>query len=298
MTWLRSYLFAPGNSEKLVAKVFGAGADAIVLDLEDAVPPSEKVRARQLVAKALSRTAPAGGRGADGRPSVFVRINALDSQEWREDINASVTPAVAAIRVPKAESLDMFCRLNDAISQREELAGLRVGSLAVVATIESARGLARVDEIGGAPRLSGFTFGSSDYCADVGADPIDETATLFARSRLVMASRCHRLNPPVASVFTRLDDDAGLRADTMKQRALGFFGRSAVHPRQLATIHQLFSPTDDEVKASRDIVAAFETSRSQGVGALQTGGGFVDAAVVRRAEATIELSERQRREGR
>ena len=298
MTWLRSYLFAPGNNEKLVARVFGAGADAVVLDLEDAVPQDEKARARKLVASALSGRPAASVSGAPHRPAVYVRINGLESGEWRDDVNAAVAPGVLGIRVPKAESLEMFCRLNDAIAERERVVGLNPGSLAVVATIESARGLAGIEEIARAPRVCGFTFGSSDYCAEIGADASDETATLFARSQLVMVSRHHRLRPPVASVFTRLDDEDGLLADTTRQRSLGFFGRSAVHPRQVQVIHRISSPTGDDARAARDIVAAYEASAARGAGALQTGGAFVDAAVVRRARLTIERFEEWGGEGR
>ncbi len=290
MRLLRSYLFAPGNDETLLGKVFTAGADAVVLDLEDAVPESEKARAREGVAATMAREATQNPSDDQGRET-FVRINSLDSNHWRPDVDAVTGPRLAGVRVPKAEDLDSLCRLNDALSDRERALGLELGSIRVVATIETARGLARVASIARAPRLSGFTFGAADFCADVAADPSDDAATLFARSALVMASRDQRLAPPIASVFTSLTDGEGLRADTERQKRLGFFGRSAIHPRQVPIIHAVFEPTAEEVAAARAVVAAYAAAAREGRGATQTGGGFVDRAIVRRAQTTITLHE-------
>lgn len=296
MRLLRSYLFAPGNSETLLRKVFTAGADAVVLDLEDAVPESEKARARGCVAAAMAREAGLALSGVDKGREILVRINSLGSNHWRPDVDALAGPNLAAVRVPKAEDLDSLCRLNDALSDRERALGLELGSVRVVATIETARGLARLASIARAPRLSGFTFGAADFCADVAADPSDDAATLFARSALVMASRDQRLAPPIASVFTSLTDGEGLRADTERQKGLGFFGRSAIHPRQVPIIHAIFEPTAEEVTAAQAVVAAYAAAGREGRGATQTGGGFVDRAIVRRAQATITLHELPRRD--
>lgn len=286
MSLLRSYLFVPGNNESLLGKAFRAGADAVVLDLEDAVPEPEKAQARVCVRAALGREAT-----AQGSVPAFVRINSLASEHWRADIDAVIGPEIAGVRVPKAEDIESLCRLSDAISSREISLGMAPGSIRVVATIESARGLARLGSLARGPRICGFTFGSADYLADIGGDPADELATLFARSALVVTSRSERLAPPVASVFTRLSDDDGLRADTLRQKALGFFGRSAIHPRQLPAIHEAFDPTPAEVDRARKEIAAWEAAAAQGRGALQTEGGFVDLAVVRRARAILELHE-------
>jgi citrate lyase subunit beta/citryl-CoA lyase len=296
MRLLRSYLFAPGNNETLLRKVFAAGADAVVLDLEDAVPESEKARARACVTTALASEAANAHSGSGDGPATFVRINSLDSGHWRTDVDAVAGPRLAGLRIPKAEDLDSLCRLNDALSDRERALGLEPGSIRVVATIETARGLARVASIARAPRLSGFTFGAADFCADVAADPSDDAATLFARSALVMASRDRRLAPPIASVFTSLTDGEGLRADTERQKRLGFFGRSAIHPRQVPIIHAIFEPTAEEVAAAQAVVAAYAAAGREGRGVTQTGGGFVDRAIVRRAQATITLHELPRRD--
>ena len=286
MRLLRSYLFAPGNNESMVAKAFSAGADAVVLDLEDAVPESEKAQARSCVRAAISRDAI-----SHRSVPAFVRINGLVSGHWRADVDAVIGPEIAGVRLPKAEDIESLCRLNDAIAARENALGLVVGSIRVVATIESARGVARIAPLARGPRISGFAFGAADYVADIGGDPEDELSTLFARSALVVASRNERLAPPVASVFTRLSDEDGLRADTLRQKSLGFFGRSAIHPRQLPILHAVFDPTPAEVDRARKEIAAYEAAGVQGRGASQTEGGFVDLAVVRRARAILEVHE-------
>lgn len=270
----------------MMGKAFRAGADAVILDLEDAVPEAEKADARACVRAALSLEAAA-------RPPVpvFVRINGLASGHWRSDVEAVICPDIAGIRVPKVEDVESLCRLSDAITARENSLGLAAGSIPVVATIESARGLADLGSVARGPRIRGFAFGAADYAADLGADPQDDRATLLARSLLVLTSRSERLAAPVASVFTRLSDDAGLRADTLSQKALGFFGRSAIHPRQLPIIHEAFDPTPAEVERARKEIAAYEAAHAQGRGAVQAGGGFVDLAVVRRARSVMELHE-------
>lgn len=289
MKLLRSYLFAPGNNESLLDKVFRAGADAVVLDLEDAVPESEKERARACVRAALGHL---GDRRGERRgPPVFVRINSLASAHWRLDVGAAVGPGVAGIRVPKAESLESLCRLSDAIAERERATGLALGSIGVVATIESARGITRVDEIARGPRVMGFTFGAADFCADVGADAGDGASTLHARSMIVAVSRARRLPAPVAAVFTRLDDDTALFEDSRRQGALGFFGRSAIHPRQVPVIHRAFDPTAEEAASARETIRAYEAALGAGSGATRAGSLFVDAAMVRKARALVELYE-------
>lgn len=285
MKLLRSYLFAPGNNESVLGKAFQAGADAVVLDCEDAVPESEKARARACVRAALHR------EGACPGIPAFVRINSLASEHWRADLDAVIGPEIAGLRVPKVEDVESLCRLDDAISAREHSRGMTVGSILVVAAIESARGVACIESVARGPRISGFTFGAADYVADIGADPGDELATLFARSALVVASRSERLAPPVASVFTRLSDEDGLRADTLRQKSLGFFGRSAIHPRQLSVIHEVFDPTPAEVDRARKEVAAHQAASRDGRGVSQMDGGFVDLAVVRRARAILDLHE-------
>ncbi len=282
----RSYLFAPGSDEGLLAKVFAAGADAVVLDLEDAVPPAEKPRARELVRRALA------GRAPGARPAAFVRINGVETRHWRDDVDAVVGPTLAGVRVPKAESAGQLRQVDEALTGAEKDRGLPAGSIAVACTVETAAGILAARELAGSPRVRHLTFGAADFAADVGAEPgPDEGETLYARSHLVAASRAAGIEPPVASVFRRLKDEKGLRASTEAAKRLGFFGRSLIHPKQIAVVHEVFSPSPDEVRRAEELVQALEGAAAAGSGVVVTRDGqFVDAAVVRRARAVLDLA--------
>ena len=285
---IRSWLYAPGNNPKLLDRVFSAGADAVILDLEDAVPPAEKVRARELVAVAV--------RARHGRsgPSVFVRINHPDSGPAEEDVAAVVGPGLDGLRVPKVEDARTVERVDAWVAEGERRAGRPVGELGLVCNIESAAGVWRAAEIASVrPRVRALGFGVADFARDVNAlvGP-DGLETLYARSRLVIASRVAGIGPPVDSVHTQLQDDEGLERTTRQGRALGFFGRSAIHPRQVGIINAVYTPTDEEVERARVVVRAAATAEATGSGALQLPDGqFVDIPIVRRAEETLRLAE-------
>ena len=277
----RSYLFAPADSEELLAKVCHAGADAVVLDLEDAVAPSRKAEAR-LGARRLVDL-----RSAFARPAIWVRLNALSGEHWRRDVRRVVAPGLVGLRVPKAESVEDLDRLHLELMRAEEHAGLIAKSVQLACTIESARGLEEARQLAQHPRVVHLCFGEADFCADVGADPREPLATLYARSVLVSSSRAAGIAPPVAPVYTLLDDAEGLRMSTLEARRLGFLGRSCIHPKQLPIIHQAFTPSAHELTEARAVVEAHE--RSRGGSSVDEGGRFVDAAVVRRARAVLEL---------
>lgn len=291
----RSFLFAPGDQGRLLAKVFAAGADAVVLDLEDSVAASAKRAARRAVADALSARA---GLEALSSPPTWVRINGAEGGDWREDVTGVVGPALTGIRLPKAESPDGVRRLDEAMSRAEEKAGLRPGAVELVLTVESAVGVSRMADLAiCCPRVTGFALGAADLIADLGANP--ETAglaTLYSASRLVVESVAAGLAPPTAPVFTRLDDDAGLGKSTRWHRNLGFFGRSAIHPRQIPIIHEAFTPTAAEVERARRIVDSHRDALAGGSAVSTTpigaedGTGFVDPAVVRQARTVLALA--------
>lgn len=287
MALFRSYLFAPGNSEKLLQKVFSAGADAVVLDLEDAVPAAEKAQARRMVAALLER------QHAGPSLPVYVRVNGMETGLWREDLAAIVGPGLRGVRLPKAEAAADVGRFVDALQEQEARRGLAPGAIEVVCTIETARGVCAAHALAACPRVANLTFGAADFAQDAGVDPgEEETETLMARSQLVLASRAAGIDPPVASVFTRVHDDEGLRRSTEAARRLGFFGRSVIHPRQLPVVHEVFTPAADAVARAREIVEVYEGALAHGRGTALTGDGrFVDVAVARRARALLSLAE-------
>jgi citrate lyase subunit beta/citryl-CoA lyase len=259
----RSYLFAPGHNAKLVRKVFDAGADAVMLDLEDAVPPAAKGTARAMVADALVER------------EAWVRINAVRSPASEADLDA-IAGRAAGIRIPKVESAEDVQWVAD-----------RAPCTPLICAIESARGVLAAAEIASVRGVRSLSMGGVDLRHDLNAGD-GNSQTLYVRSHLVVVSRAAGLEPPIDSVHPQLDDEAGLSEQATFARSLGFFGKSAVHPGQLPAIHEAFSPTADEVAWAREVVRAFE--RAGGEALRLPGGDFVDVPVAQRARRVLELA--------
>lgn len=266
----RSYLFAPGHNIKLLGKVFQAGpasqfqaADAVILDLEDAVPAEHKAEARRLVAETV-RSHPA-----------WVRVNAARSEACEADLDA-VAEHAAGIRVPKAESAEDVRWIAE-----------RAAGKPLLCAIETARGVLAAQEIALVPTVCCLALGGVDLRRDLNIGD-GELETLYVRSHLVVVSRAAGLEPPIDSVYPRLADEEGLRREAQFARRLGFFGKSAIHPRQIPIIHEVFTPSKDEIAWADRVLAAFEASRG---GAVQMDDGeFVDLPVAQRARRLLELS--------
>lgn len=286
---IRSWLYVPGSSVRMLERVFDAGADAAVLDLEDSVPLAEKPAARALVVNALdSRSI-----GEGSRTLAFVRINAVSTDGWAEDVRAVVRPGLGGLRIAKVESPEEVTELDERIGRAEREASLPLGSLPIVCGIESASAALAAAAIAAAsPRVMALAFGAADFMADVGGTESPErNETLWARSRLVAISRAAGLRPPIDAVHTALDDEEGLRRSTVAGRDLGFFGRSAIHPRQVPTINEIYTPAPAAVERASRIVMRADEAAAQRRGALRLeDGSFVDAAVVRHARGILALS--------
>jgi citrate lyase subunit beta/citryl-CoA lyase len=289
----RSYLYAPGNVERLLHKVFNAGADAVVLDLEDAVPPQKKVEARRVVAGVLR------DREKQGGSPIYVRINSLSSGLWREDVEAIVQPALHGIRVPKVESREQIQALDRALSEVEERKGLDRGAIRLVPAVENAAGVLAAADIVKSPRVESLGGGGLDLIRDIGAEPDPSgLSTLYAHSYMILVSRAAGLIPPVASVYPRVPDLDGLQATTEAAKRLGFFGRSCIHPAQIPVIHEVFTPSPAQVARAHAIVEAFNRAAADGNGAfVMEDGEFVDKAVADRAQAVVHLADRLTQEG-
>ena len=256
----RSWLFAPGHSEKLLRQVFDGGADVVLLDLEDAVPPDVKNRAREMVASVASE------RGC------WVRVNRAGSEECARDL-AAVGGSVSGIRVPKVESA------ADVAWVAERAPGVDLDC-----TIESARGVVSAFEIASAPACTVLSYGGLDLAADIGIQG-GELETLFPRSYLVIAARAAGKPPPSDGVYPMLNDDDGLRKEAEAARRLGFFGKSAIHPRQVPIIHAVFTPTREEVEWARRVLSVFE--ESGGAATRTADGEFIDMPVALRARRIL-----------
>lgn len=279
----RSYLYAPGSSLDLCRKALGAGADAVVFDLEDAVAAEDKATARTGVASLVQSFA------ASAACAVHVRVNRAGRGYDEEDITSVATPGLDGLRLPKAESPEALQRVDELLVEKEAAAGTEPGSIGLYPIIETATGVLAAGAIADCARVRQLAFGASDYLADVsipsGSD--ERHATLFARSQLTVVSRAAGIGRPIDSVHTRLDDLAGLRAAAWFARSLGFFGKSIIHPGQLAAVHEIFTPDSVEVKHAKLVCDAFDVAPEA---ALSLNGDFVDPAVVARARATLGLA--------
>jgi citrate lyase subunit beta/citryl-CoA lyase len=265
LTWL----YAPASRPELVEKALASRAHAVIVDLEDAVAPADKDAARAnlagLLGEPLART-------------VCVRINGLASPWWQADLAVAVALAgVDSLLVPKVESA------GDVGVVVEELARAS-SALTLRCLIESARGVESAREIASAsPRLQGVSLGEADLRSELRCE---EDGLDYARSRLILVSAAAGLPRPPQSVYPRLRDPEGLAASCARGRALGFLGRSAIHPEQLDEIEHAYLPTAQELESAREIVDGAGGARTQ------ADGSFVDAAFLRGAEETVALAER------
>lgn len=258
----RSYLFVPGNRPERFPKALAAGADAVIVDLEDAVPAGEKDLARTALAGWLSPAHP-----------VLVRINAMDAPAFRDDLELCRQPGVAGIILPKAERLD-----------DPTLRGLLGPTRPLLPLIETARGLWNAHAIASTPNVRRLLFGSIDFQVDLNVRGDDGDQLLFFRSQLVLVSRVAGIEPPVDGVTTAIDDADLIRADTLRARRLGFGGKLCIHPRQLAPVHAGFAPDAAECAWAGRVLAA--AVRSDGA-AVAVDGKMVDRPVVQQAEEIV-----------
>ena len=263
----RSYLFAPGHNAKLLQRVFTAGADAVMLDLEDAVPPEAKETARQLVAAALADTSP--------DIPAWVRVNAARTDWCAADLDA-VAERAHGIRIPKTESADDVAWVAQ-----------RAPGKPIICAIESARGVLAAQEIAGAPGVQYLAMGGVDLRQDLNTTG-GNLQTLYVRSHLVLASRAAGIEAPIDSVYPELDDEAGLHEQAEFAKSLGFSGKSAIHPRQLPVLHRVFTPTEREIAWAREVVEAFDAAG--GAGLRLPSGEFVDLPVARRARHLLDIA--------
>jgi len=264
----RSYLFAPGHSAKLLDRVFTVGADALMLDLEDAVPPQHKAEARRMVAAALADP-PAPARA-------WVRVNAARTDMCAADLDA-VAEHAYGIRIPKTESPDDVAWV-----------AARAPGLPIICAIENARGVLAAQEIAAAPGVRHLAMGGVDLQRDLNTSG-GNAQTAYVRSHLVVCSRAAGIEPPIDSVFPRLSDDAELRSQAEFARSLGFSGKSAIHPRQLPVLHEVFTPSEREVAWAQEVLEAFDAA---GGAALRLPDGeFVDLPVAQRARRVLQMAE-------
>jgi len=286
----RSLLFCPGSRPDLMAKAGRSGADALILDLEDAVAPVAKAAARESVREALAREDP---------PQAYVRVNHPQTGHTRADLNAIVGARVKGIVLPKADKPDDILQVDRWLAETELRNGMPNGSLAIVPMIETCLGLHNAYAIAAAStRVRGIALASAeegDLMNDLGgrATP-DGAAMAYPRGRLVCEARAAGVDWLIDGVFMNLEDDASLRRECERARSMGYGTKMAIHPRQVAAIHEAFTPTALEVEYAKGLLEAFAALEPTARGALRFRGMMVDAANVKRAERVLGVAREAR----
>ncbi|MCR1783756.1 CoA ester lyase [Nocardioides carbamazepini] len=284
----RSLLYVPGDRPEWVAKAGRTAADALILDLEDAVAAVNKDAARTAVGEVL-RAAEAEDPAASDGPELWVRINASSVDD---DLVAVVGAALHTVLVPKAEP-ELLASVAARLDRLEAERSLAAGGIGVVGLLETAHGVDQVAAVAAMPRVRRLSVGEADLAAELGLVPGPDRAELAPiRSRLVVASAVAGLERPIGPVHTVLDDHEGLVTTCRQQYRQGFRGRTAIHPAQVDTINAEFLPTPAEIDRARTLVASFDASETAGLSAFAGADGhLVDPATVRRAREIVAAAD-------
>jgi citrate lyase subunit beta/citryl-CoA lyase len=285
MAILRSLLFAPGNHSRRMQKALEVGADAIIIDLEDAVPIADKEASRVAVREFLQASARA-------QPRRYVRINSVRTQFAFGDLEAVVVPGLDSIVLPKTERASDVVVADMAISHWERERRLEARRIEIQPIIETAVGIAGLREIAVASsRVRRLSFGSGDFSLDIGAAwDRKNPALIICRVDVVVASRAAGLEAPLDTVFPVLEDEDGLLEETKEARQIGYQGKMAIHPKQVKIINKIFTPTPEEVASAKEICAAFAGAEESGSAAVVVNGVFVDYPVVYKAQRLLEIA--------
>lgn len=283
MSAYRSFLFAPGNHARKVAKVFGCGADNVILDLEDAVAKAEKVATRALVVEALKGARTCGG---------YVRVNAFNTEFCYGDAVAVVGPGLDGIILPMVESREQIMAFDWLVGSLERERGLAPGGIDIIPIIETGKGIAQVRAIAAAgTRVKRMAFGAGDYTLDMNMEWTKAESELeHARAEMAVASRAAGLEAPIDTVWVHINDLDGLANSARRARQLGFQGKMCIYPPQVELVNGAFTPTEQEIAFARRVVAAFEKAEREGSSSIQLDGYFIDYPIVYKAQRTLDAA--------
>ena len=280
----RSMLFLPGNTPNIIVNGEILGADAVILDLEDAVAPAEKDSARILVRNAIKYM-------GFGKCEVIVRINAIDTAFWQKDLDAIIPVRPSLIMPPKTACAADVLAVDAYITQLEEKLGLEQGSVGLIPLIETALGVENAYQIASAcPRVKAIFLGGEDLTADLRCKRTKEGQEIFyARSRMVVAARAAGVEV-YDTPFTDVNDDEGIYTDAQLAKSLGFTGKASISPRHVKAINEVFSPSMKDIEYAYEVMEAIRIGKEQGRGAVSLRGKMIDAPIVARAQQTIDAA--------
>lgn len=273
---LRSLLFVPGNNPAMLQAAGYLGADAVILDLEDAVAPNEKDSARRLVRHALQDL-------TFGFSTPIVRVNGLDTSFGEEDVMAMANTRASSVLLPKATP--------ERIKRADEI--LANTPIQLIALLESAIGVELAFQVATAsPRMRALFFGAEDYTADMGVPRTKEGMEVaFARARVALAAKAAGIEA-IDTPFTDTDDVEGFRRDVTVGRQLGYSGKALISPRHIMPLHEMFKPSTKEISYAKRVLTASAQAFAQGIGVFSLDGKMIDAPIINRAERIMALAAR------
>jgi citrate lyase subunit beta / citryl-CoA lyase len=285
---LRSLLFVPGNKAAWMEKAPQYGADALILDLEDSVPYADKDAARILVRQAIDDLSARGH-------TLFVRINPLESDMTGDDLSAIVCAGLTGLLPPKVETVDDVQQLDTLLAHFEHREGMMPGSIELIPTLETAKGIRNTYDIAlASPRVASIAGGAGkggDTNRSLGYRWTREgTETLFIRSKVLLDARAAGIEYPLVASWFDVGDLDGLIADAQRNRQLGFSGMLLIHPSHVAPINQIFTPSAEELAYYKGLLEAMRAAEAQGTAAVTYQGTMVDIAMVRTAEQVLEFA--------
>ncbi len=279
---LRSLLFVPGNTPRMLDRALSLRPDAFVPDMEDSVPWDEKANAREVTAAYVPQLAKTGVR-------VIPRVNSLDTGLLEDDLSAVIGPHIYGVSVGKMDNPETLSEVVGIMQRIELKKGLTIGATRLVPWIESAESIVKLREIcRSSPRIVAIALGAEDFTNDMEIERTDsDTEIAYARAAIAIAARAAGILALDTPFFAFRDPDA-LRENSLASRGIGFRGRFAIHPAQIEILNDVFSPSAEEITHAQRVIEAFEEAASMGRGSTSLDGKVVDVPVVKRAQALLE----------
>ena len=280
----RTMMFMNAQKPGLIKDAYIYGCDSIMLDLEDAVAENQKDAARFSLYHALTTV-------DYGETEVIVRINGLDTPHWQEDIRVCVAGGADGIRIAKCESAQDVHTVEKAVEEAEKEFGVEVGRTLLMAALESPKGILNAYEICSASdRLFGVAISGGDFRKSMQTTfQPDGVDMLAARGYMLLAARAAGVQC-FDTVFTDLDNEEGFRAEVLQNKAMGFDGKSLINPKQIPLVHEVFAPTEKEVRQAEAVVRAYVEQSAAGVGVFTVNGKMIDVAFIPGAQRTLKLA--------
>lgn len=282
----RSWLFVPGSQDKYLKKVKELKTDVIIFDLEDSVIKAKKDEARVKVSEAISEM----------RTKVnFVRVNGIYTEFFIDDLEKLVRPGLTGIVLPKVNKRDDMIIADYMLDQIEKKHLLEPKSVTIVPIIESAKALHNAYDIASScNRVKCLAFGAEDLMLDMNIKSSNGIETLYARSKMIEVSKASSIGPPIDQIYPNLADMEGLRKEAENGRNLGFQGKLLIHPNQVETINEVFTPTIEEINEAKEVIEKYHKSIVEGFGVSKVNGKMIDAPIVEKAKRILDYAERNK----